>query len=169
MVAELKISETIYCVRCQAGGMPARVRVHTQIFYQQYELSVTKASNSSNIFNSILQLLMHEITSILLSLFNKCYDTEYCSKTFKNSITIILRKSKNIDSEKKSRDYQKNKSYRSIALLKTLKKTLKLIITRKITYITEKHTLLSENHMKERRCKSTKHVVHALIKFIIIS
>ena len=128
-----------------------------------------KASSSSSILNSILQLLMHEITSILLSLFNKCYDTEYCSKAFKNSITIILRKSKNIDSKKKSRDYQKSKSYRSIALFKTLKKALKSIIIRKITYIAEKHTLLFENHMKERRCKSTKHVVHALIEFIIIS
>ena len=46
---------------------------------------------------------------------------------------------------------------------------MKSIIIRKITYIIEKHTLLFKNHMKKRRCKSTKHVVHALIKFIIIS
>ena len=71
--------------------------------------------------------------------------------------------------KEKSRDYQKNKSYRSITLFETLKKTLKSIIIRKITYIIEKHTLLFENHMKKRRYKLTKHVIHALIKFIIIS
>ena len=54
-------------------------------------------------------------------------------------------------------------------IVRNIKKTLKSIIIRKITYIIEKHTLLFENHMKKRRCKSTKHVVHALIKFIIIS
>ena len=76
-----------------------------RITYEKIHNVITKSnsyktSNSSSIFNSILQLLMHEIISILLLLFNKCYDTKYCSKTFKNSITIILKKSKNIDSKK---------------------------------------------------------------------
>ena len=102
-----------------------------RITYEKIHNVITKSnsykiSNSSNIFNSILQLLMYEITSILLLLFNKCYDTKYCSKTFKNSITIILKKLKNIDSKKRSRDYQKSKLYRSITLLETFKKNIEI-------------------------------------------
>ena len=40
VIVELKISEIIYCVRCQVD-MSIRIKIYVQIFYQQYELFVT--------------------------------------------------------------------------------------------------------------------------------
>ena len=37
MIAELKINETIYCVRRQVENMSNRVKIHDYIFYQQYK------------------------------------------------------------------------------------------------------------------------------------
>ena len=125
-----------------------------------------KILNNSNIFNVILQQLMHQFFSTFLRLFNKCYNLNYCFKTFKNFITIVFKKSNN-DNIEKFRDYHEIKLYQLITLLKTLNKTLKSIIARKITYITKKHDLLFESYIKNRRCKSTKHVIHALMKKII--
>ena len=127
-----------------------------------------KASNISNIFNVILQRLVHQLISTLSRLFNKCYNIKYCFQIFKNSITIVLKKSKS-DNSKKSRNYYEIKSYRSITLLKILNKALKSIIARKMTYIAKKHDLLFENHMKNRRYKSIEYVIHALMKKIIIT
>ena len=128
-----------------------------------------KAPGPSGIPNSILQLLVHQLTSVLLPLFNKCYDSGYCLQAFKNSIAIVLRKPKNTDPEEKPRDYQESKLYRPIALFETVKKALKSIIARKIAYIAKKHNLLPEGYMGRRRCRSTEHVVHTLVEFITIA
>ena len=69
---------------------------------------------------------------------------------------------------KKFRNYHEIKLYRSITLLKTLNKTLKSIIIRKLTYITKKHNFFFENYIKDCRSKLIEHVIHALIKKIII-
>ena len=81
MVAELKISETIYCVRCQAGGMPARVRVHTQIFYQQYELSVTicpQRKEKDSALAVIPSILPHTIAAALLCVLHRNHANGGC-------------------------------------------------------------------------------------------
>ena len=126
-----------------------------------------KILNVSNIFNVILQRLIHQLISKFSRLFNKCYNIKSCFQTFKNSITIIFKKSNN-DNSKKNLNYHEIKLYRSITLLKTLNKTIKLITIRKLTYITKKHNFFFENYMKNRRCKLIEHVIHTLIKKIII-
>lgn len=90
-----------------------------------------KTSNFTNISNRVIQLLIFIIFFELHMLFNACYNINYCSKTFKNSITMTLKKFKNNDFEK-FRNYSKSKLYRSIALLKILNKIFEIIMTSKI-------------------------------------
>ena len=74
-----------------------------------------KTSKFFDISNRIIQLLISMLLFELHIFYNICYAKNYCSKIFKNSITMMLKKFENDDFEN-SRDYSKFKSYKSITL-----------------------------------------------------
>jgi hypothetical protein len=109
------------------------------------------ASKSDEIFNKVLKLLVKKLMSTLMSLFRICAEQNYHSRCFRKTHTISLKKSN-------KSNYTNLKTYRSIALLNTLDKTLKSIIVRRISNLAETHKLLLETQMSERRrraCETT--------------
>ena len=85
-----------------------------------------------------------ELTSILINLFNACVTHKYHSKQFKKAQTIVLRKSK-------KSDYIDSKTYRFIALLNIMNKTLKSIMIKRLSDIAETYHMLSNVQMRARR------------------
>ena len=102
----------------------------------------------------------------LCIIFNVCLIFNHCFSIFKDSITIILKKSKN-DNFNEFRNYTEFKLYRFITLFETIKKTMKIILTKKIAYLTKIYNLFFRNHMEKRKCTFTKHAIHLLIKRIV--
>ena len=75
--------------------------------------------------------------------------TEHFSKSFKQMITVILRK------PNKS-NYIKVKAYRPIALENIIGKVMKSIIAEIINYLTEIHELLPPHHYERHPDRSTE-------------
>ena len=75
------------------------------------------------------------ILTPLTRLFQVYFDLEYYSKYFKKINTIILKKPG-------KPDYLESKVYRPIALLDTVGKALEIIVSRRLTSLAEKYTLL---------------------------
>ena len=86
-----------------------------------------------------------KLTLILISLFNVCVTHKYHLKQFKKTQTIVLHKSK-------KSDYIDLKMYQLIALLNIMNKTLKSIMIKRLSDITETHHMLSNAQMRAR-CK----------------
>ncbi len=86
-----------------------------------------------------------KLTLILISLFNACVIHKYHSKQFKKTQMIVLCKLK-------KSDYIDSKMYRFIALLDIMNKTLKSIMIKRLSDITETHHMLSNAQMRAR-CK----------------
>ena len=116
-----------------------------------------KAPGRNDIPALILQQLSPQLKSHLILLYNACLDLRYCPEHFRQSNTVVLPKSG-------KKDYTKVKSYRPIALLNTLNKIIKSIIVLKLSYAVERYQLLPRNHLKERKRRSTEHVIHGLMK-----
>ena len=95
-----------------------------------------KTSNFNNISNKVIRSAMRIIDEQIRSLFERCFCDEMQSTHFKRIATILLQKLNN-------KNYTNSKSYKSITLLNTLSKTLKLIISERIRYIVETHATLS--------------------------
>ncbi len=108
-------------------------------------VKVNKASDAFEISNRALQVSLTELTSILINLFNACVTHKYYSKQFKKAQTIVLCKSK-------KSDYIDSKMYWLIALLDIMNKTLKSIMIKRLSDITETHHMLSNAQMRAR-CK----------------
>ena len=108
-------------------------------------VKVNKASDAFEISNKALQVSLTELTLILINLFNVCVTHKYYSKQFKKAQTIVLCKSK-------KSDYIDSKMYWLIALLDIMNKTLKSIMIKRLSDITETHHMLSNAQMRAR-CK----------------
>ena len=80
----------------------------------------------------------------------------YHPKEFRKTNIIVLRKSK-------KENYFESKSYRSITLLSTLRKTLKIVIARRLNDCVEDNNLLSLEQMRVRRKRFTKTVLETII------
>ena len=80
----------------------------------------------------------------------------YHPKKFRKINIIVLRKSK-------KENYFESKSYRSITLLSTLGKTLKIVIARRLSDCAEDNDLLSLEQMRVRRKRFTKIVLKTII------
>ena len=125
--------------------------IKTTIFKKTFE--------KNEIINDILNQICDIITSILCRIYNSCLTSRYCSKHFRNAVTIILRKSN-------KKNYTMTTLYISIALLNTISKMIKFIIARKLSYLTKMYNLLSRTQMKTRKTVSTKHIIHYMLKRI---
>ncbi len=85
-----------------------------------------------------------KLTSILISLFNACVIHKYHLKQFQKTQMIVLCKSK-------KSDYIDSKTYWLIALLDIMSKTLKSIMIKRLSDITETHLMLLNAQMRTRR------------------
>ena len=95
-----------------------------------YKISSNKASKINEIINKTLRQLVRVIIEQIRFLFNRCIKESIQSSHFKKVFIIMLRKS-----DKKN--YTKSLSYRSIALLNTLNKMLKSIVSERFRYAVE--------------------------------
>jgi hypothetical protein len=93
------------------------------------------ASESDDILNRIFKIFVDKLMSHLMSLFRVCAALNYHSRCFRETHIIVLKKSK-------KKNYTNVKTYKSIALLNTLDKVLKSMITRRISDLTKTHDLL---------------------------
>ena len=82
----------------------------------------------------MLKMLRETMTKKLIFIYQACIDVQYHSKLFREAKTIMLKK------VEKS-DYIFFKVYILITLLNTINKTLKLIMTNKITKLAKKNLL----------------------------
>lgn len=61
-------------------------------------------------------------------------------------------------------DYLITKAYRPIALLDTIGKALESVLAKRISALTELHSLLPKTHFGGRRGTSTEHAIHYLLE-----
>lgn len=94
-----------------------------------------KALGEDQIPNRILKAAQELLVLILTTVFNSSLNMQYCSKAFKKSITVALRKLG-------KSDYTEPKAYRPVALMNTLGKIMDTVLARRIQYITETSKLL---------------------------
>jgi hypothetical protein len=120
-------------------------------------LALDKTSSSDEIFFRILRACFKTLTIILISLFQSCIELSYHSNVFKMINTITIKK---LEKD----DYIVLKVYRIITLLNTLDKTLKLIMSRKIFYLTKIYRLLLDTQMRIRRNKFIESALELLTK-----
>ena len=90
-----------------------------------HKINSNKAFEINEIINKTLRQLVRVIIKQIHFFFNRCIKKRIQSSHFKKIFTIILRKSK-------KKNYAKFSSYKSIALLNTLNKMLKLIVFKRI-------------------------------------
>jgi hypothetical protein len=103
-------------------------------------------SNSNEISNRILKILIKKLLSFLTNLFRACVEHDYHSLCFREANIIILKKSN-------KSNYTDFKTYKLIALLNTIDKAFEFIIARKINTFAEIHEMLLATQIKERRKK----------------
>ena len=118
-----------------------------------------KTSNLNDISNRVIRSAMKITNEQIRSLFERCLRDEMQSIHFKRVATILLRKSNN-------KDYTNSKSYKSIALLNTLSKTLKSIISKRIRYVVETHATLSNTQMKIKKQRFVNTALQLITKKI---
>ena len=116
-----------------------------------------KISKSNDITNKILKTCSQKLISVLTSLFQACVTLEYYLRVFRETHSITLKKSD-------KSNYSILKIYKFIALLNTLDKTLKTVMTNKITYLAKKFKFFSDTQMRVRRNRSTKSALKLFIE-----
>ena len=126
-----------------------------------YKTTFDKTLEQINYINKIIRMLVDDAFEQIRSLFEKCIQKKIQSTQFKSAITIILRKSND-------KDYLDFKTYKLIALLDTLSKILKSIISKRFRYVVEMHNTLSNTQMKTRKHKSTNTILQLITKKIHI-
>jgi hypothetical protein len=117
------------------------------------------ASESNDILNRILKILVNKLMTHLMNLFRVCVALSYHSRCFREIHTIALKKSR-------KKNYTDVKTYKSIALLNTFDKILKSMIARRISDLTKTHDLLFVNQMNERKNRSCETILKLLTKQI---
>jgi hypothetical protein len=92
-------------------------------------------SNSNEISNRILKILIKKLLSFLTNFFRVCVEHDYHSLCFREVNIIILKKSN-------KNNYINFKTYRFIALLNTIDKAFEFIIVRRINTFTKTYEML---------------------------
>lgn len=118
-----------------------------------------KASGTDGTPNGVLKVALPVILPLLLSLYNACWTLGYHPKLFRESKTVVLRKSA-------KGDYTQPKAYRSIALLNTLGKALESILATRISFAAEEFELLPRRHMRGRKARGTELALQVLMETI---
>jgi hypothetical protein len=120
---------------------------------------ISKLKNLMKSYNMLLKLALSHAMPVVKWIFNQSLRLEYCLKHFREFITMFLRKIN-------KSDYFVLKAYRSIALLNTLNKLMKSIMTIRLSYAAKKHNLLLRKHFEDRKNIASKHALHYIIETI---
>jgi ribonuclease HI len=107
-----------------------------------------KAPGPNGIPFLALRQAWNSADEIMFHLFEKCAETGYHPKVWKDSITVAIRKPN-------KPDYSKPRAYRPIALLDTMGKVLEKIQARRLTHICAKHRLIPHAQFGASPGKST--------------
>jgi hypothetical protein len=142
------------------------VKTHEDIIENEIRQTIRKckldnASRSNDISNKILKFLINRLMSTLLRLFRVCAKQKYHFRCFRETNIIALKKSN-------KSNYTNLKAYKSITLLNTLNKTVKSIIVKRISNLSETHKLLFDTQMNERQNKACETTLELLTKQIHI-
>jgi hypothetical protein len=119
--------------------------------------SLDKISSFDDIINKLLKFCAKTMIKLLISLFDVCIEQTYHLKEFKSINTITLKKTR-------KSDYITSKTYRLIILLNIMKKIMKSIMSRKISFLTKIHRLLLESYMRCRKKKFIDIILELLTK-----
>jgi hypothetical protein len=121
------------------------------------KLSPKKAPGPDEIPNLILQKCYDEIEDHLLWLAQESFEACHFPTTFKESMTLVLRKPK-------KPDYTKPNAYRPIALESTIGKVLESIMAETISYFAEEYGLLPATHFGGRPGRTTEDAMMLLME-----
>ncbi len=121
--------------------------------------ALNKAPGTDGTPNRVLKIALPIILPLLLPLYNACWTLGYHPKLFRESKTVVLRKSA-------KGDYTQPKAYRPIALLNTLGKALESIMAARISFAAEEFDLLPRRHMGGRKARGTEHALQVLLELI---
>ncbi|PPQ70369.1 hypothetical protein CVT24_013144 [Panaeolus cyanescens] len=127
-------------------------RVKTQI----QRLSAHKAPGPDGIPNLVLQKCADTLAPFLTQIFNAAIKLGRYHKSWKESITCVLRKPG-------KPSYELPKAYRPIALLSTTAKLLSAIVAEDMSRLLEEHQLLPATHFGGRPGRTTTDALHYLI------
>ena len=120
-----------------------------------------KTSEHNDISFWALRMTLSLLLPTFVWLFQTCLTLSYHSRKFKKTKIIVLHKSN-------KENYTVLKTYRSIALLNTLSKALKKLIAMRLTALTEKHKLLSNEQMRDWKGQSTLTALELLVEQVCI-
>ena len=95
----------------------------------------------------------------LVALYNASWELGHHPNAFRDSTTVVFRKPAKAD-------YSLPNSYRPIALLNTLGKTMEKIIPTRINHAVETESLLPRLHIGGRRARSPELALHLLLEAI---
>jgi hypothetical protein len=149
--ADDKMAEFIYPPQCEDAGEITL----DQILAQVQRLKPFKAPGLDGIPNIVLTKNADLIVDRLLPIYKAMVERSSMYKPWKEFITIVLRK------PGKPR-YDMLKAYRPITLLNTMWKVITAIVANHITYVMEKHQLLSANHFGGHPGQTTVEAMHLL-------
>lgn len=123
------------------------------------KLSPYKAPGPDGIPNIILMRSSSLIETHLQFIFNGTLDLRAYHPTWKDSVTVVIRK------PGKS-DYRLTKAYRPIALLNTIAKLCSSIVAERIATLAERHNLLPAHHFGGRQGRTTTDALHCVTQKI---
>jgi hypothetical protein len=116
-------------------------------------------SEFDDIWNKILKILCAKIMFSLINLFRIYVELNYHFFCFRIAHIIAFKKFN-------KKNYSNVKTYKFIALLNTLNKILKSIITRRINDLMKIHDMFSISQMSDRKNKNCETALKLLIKQI---
>ena len=123
------------------------------------ELPNGKAPGPDSIPNEVLKIIAPAVAEDLAQAISKLLQDGEIPRSYKESITVALRK------ERKA-DYTLPSSYRPIALENMLAKVIEKIVATELADIAEEHNLLPWNQMGGRRKRSTLSAINLLTSCI---
>ncbi len=100
-----------------------------------------KASKVNSILNEFLYVMSSSLTRAVTTLITACWHLKMFSQFFKTAHTVMLRK---LDKA----SYKDSETWRSIALLNTLRKLMKELMTKQLLKTAKKHKLIAETQMR---------------------
>jgi hypothetical protein len=132
---------------------PKSIEIPVKLSIEEVRRAIlrTKKDNASKldeIPNKVIHLIARYSPKFIMRLFQACLNQGVHPKAFKKATTVILRKDDN-------KNYLSLKLYRPIALLNTLGKILKAVISNCLYFLAETHALLPNTQMGAQRIKST--------------
>jgi hypothetical protein len=130
-----------------------------EIIRATHKATLDKASKINDIINRTLRQLIRVASRQVRFLFDRCIKKKMQSSHFKKTTTIMLRKLG-------KKNYFKLSSFRPIALLDTLSKILKSIISKRLRYAIEAHDTLSNTQMKAKKQRSIDTTLQLIIEKI---